>query len=535
MPKTERDMGVDRGAVMVMATFAALFLVALVYHVAGVGGAALEQQIMQDAADATAYSAATAKARGMNILALINLVMAAVLSVLVAIKVLQAVLVTAIAAVGVACVVTSGAACGAMAPLGMALQRVTDIADDLEPAVKRILQGLEKAADVVNEVVPVLAQAEAVYISTRGEYDPAELGFAWPVAGELPTRKGSFEELCEKAGEDVVVASTFFLPGGLPEMAQSTVGELVGGVASSFSSYFCGGSGSPPKSTRKTDKAHPLTEHVDCDASGARPSGSSASCETSACARCSAWGCAYCLPRQDDGKYGKGLWTVRKDVWVQWPVNGGGAQSAAEVTDERKLEWIEEDPCDEEGSCGHDPICETTGEEDASGEGFPDGAIRVTRLSYLALHGCVTEETTTIEAKGQPMEEVARPREPDPDKLPEGARVRAFVLGGTAAGKRLDGTGIAAEGGSDVASAPGRFSFAAAEFFCSRAASPAETGDLWQMDWLARLIRFRQAAGGGGFAGSCEGPFAAQCASVGTGADGAAKGVPAGLEDWVLH
>jgi hypothetical protein len=517
----------DRGAVMVMATFAALFLVALVYHVAGVGGAALEQQIMQDAADATAYSAATADARGMNILALINLVMAAVLSVLVAIKVLQAVLAAAIAAVGVACVVTSGAACGAMAPLGVALQRVTDIADDLEPQVKRILQGLEKAADVVNEVVPVLAEAEAVYVSTRGEYDPAELGFAWPVAEELPTRKGSFEELCEKAGEDVVVASTFFLPGGLPEMAESTVGELVGGVAGSFSSYFCGGSGPPPKSKRKTDRAHPLAEHVECDASGARPSESSAECETAACARCSAWGCAYCLPRQGDGKYGKGQWTVRRTVRVEWP---GGSQ---ELEDERGLEWIEGDPCDEEGACGHDPICETVEEEDASGEGFPDGATRVTRRQYLALHGCITEETTTIEAKGEPMEDVARPREPDPDELPEGARTRGLVAGGTAAGARLDRAAIAAEGGSAVATAPGRVSFAAAEFYCARAASPAETGDLWRMDWLARLIRFRQAQGNQGFTGSCKGPFAAQCASVS--ASGAGGVVPAGLEGWVLH
>ena len=46
------------GAIMVMATFVAIFMVAVVYHVAGVGGAVLEQQVMQDAADATTFSAA---------------------------------------------------------------------------------------------------------------------------------------------------------------------------------------------------------------------------------------------------------------------------------------------------------------------------------------------------------------------------------------------------------------------------------------------------------------------------------------------
>ena len=104
----------DGGAVMVMATFFALFLVGLVYHVAGVGHAPLEQQIMQYAADSVAFSAATAKARGMIVIALLNLVMAAVLAVLVAIRVLVAVLAVATAAVGVLCIVSQGAACGAV-------------------------------------------------------------------------------------------------------------------------------------------------------------------------------------------------------------------------------------------------------------------------------------------------------------------------------------------------------------------------------------------------------------------------------------
>ncbi|HUT76203.1 MAG TPA: hypothetical protein VM285_00860, partial [Polyangia bacterium] len=170
-----------------MATFIALFLVGLVYHVAGVGQAALEQQIVQDGADAVAYSNAAAKARGMNLLALINLVMSAALAVLVALRVLQAILAVAIAAVGVACIVTQGAACGAMVPLGQALDKVTSIADKVEPRIKDVLDGLEKASDEINDIVPLLAQAEAVYIAARGEHDPVVAGFAWPVTDPLPT------------------------------------------------------------------------------------------------------------------------------------------------------------------------------------------------------------------------------------------------------------------------------------------------------------------------------------------------------------
>ena len=72
------------GAVMVMSAFFAIFLAAILYHVIGVGGAALEQQILQDAADASVFSAATANARGMNMLVLINLIMVLALAILVA-------------------------------------------------------------------------------------------------------------------------------------------------------------------------------------------------------------------------------------------------------------------------------------------------------------------------------------------------------------------------------------------------------------------------------------------------------------------
>ena len=83
----------DRGAVLVMALFVAIGLVGLVYHVSSLGQAVLEQQIMQDAADATAFSAATVNARGMNILALLNLIMVACLTVLIALRLVQALII----------------------------------------------------------------------------------------------------------------------------------------------------------------------------------------------------------------------------------------------------------------------------------------------------------------------------------------------------------------------------------------------------------------------------------------------------------
>jgi hypothetical protein len=502
---------------MVMATFIALFLVGLVYHVAGVGQAALEQQIVQDGADAVAYSNAAAKARGMNLLALINLVMSAALAVLVALKVLQAILAVAIAAVGVACIVTQGAACGAMAPLGQALDKVTTIADKVEPRIKDVLDGLEKAADEVNDIVPLLAQAEAVYIAARDEHDPVHAGFAWPVTDPLPTKKGTFEELCERAGKDVVVMSTFFLPGGLPDMAKDTVGELVGGLAGTFSGYFCGGSDAAPPDSMTREVPLPLSEHTECDDAAARPSEAEGGCVSSLCDQCSAWGCAACIGLLDESEYVEGLWTRRVDRWVEWPDVGGGTSKSIEESGVRELVWLDDDPCDGEGHCGASQICAAEEREDA-GAGYPAGAERVTREAYLDFHGCLVEREIDTEVEGEPLDpdEWAKPRVLDEELLPEGLRVRGFVLAGSGQGARRRKVAIAG-GGGPTFEVGGKVAFAGADFLSAG-------GDLWHMDWRSRLVLFRFPADGGSLSGSCAGEFAADCQQVGGQIDGLGGG-----------
>src|SRR5690606_8692715 len=82
----------DRGAVMVATIFMALFLVAVLYMVIGLGRTLTMKEGMQDAADAAAYSSAIFNARGMNLIVFINLLMAALVSVLIAIRVAQSVM-----------------------------------------------------------------------------------------------------------------------------------------------------------------------------------------------------------------------------------------------------------------------------------------------------------------------------------------------------------------------------------------------------------------------------------------------------------
>jgi len=107
----------------VMGVLMAVFLVAALYHAIGLGEAILQRQRMQDAADAAAFSAAVVHARGMNTIVLINLVMAALLAVVVALKLVETVCAAAIVLITVASIFTAGAMAGMIPPLESARQR----------------------------------------------------------------------------------------------------------------------------------------------------------------------------------------------------------------------------------------------------------------------------------------------------------------------------------------------------------------------------------------------------------------------------
>ena len=87
----------ERGAIALLAVFMAVFLIAVVAYVQGIGSAVLHREQMQDAADAAAFSSAALHARGMNVLALLNMLMAALLAILVALKLVEVITGIAIA------------------------------------------------------------------------------------------------------------------------------------------------------------------------------------------------------------------------------------------------------------------------------------------------------------------------------------------------------------------------------------------------------------------------------------------------------
>lgn len=64
------------GATMVLGVFMAMVVVGMIYYVWGLGGTIIHRERLQDAADAAAFGASVFQARGMNIIALLNILMA---------------------------------------------------------------------------------------------------------------------------------------------------------------------------------------------------------------------------------------------------------------------------------------------------------------------------------------------------------------------------------------------------------------------------------------------------------------------------
>jgi len=257
-----------------VAVFMAAFLVGGLWYIIGLGDAAIYRQYMQDGADAIAFGSAVYHARGMNIIALINCVMAAVLMVLVAFKIAQLLLIAANIA---SCL------------LGAWLDPVCDLTTAAEEPFETWVSNVEKLVDAILKILyqtsnavaigmPWVAEGKAIVVA--GEYKPtvhgglmasislipgpiesAMGGFVTRKSGAkggttssstgarprwgLPVQDDDYAVLCDHAGRYVV--SFVFLPldflgmGGLGKGVEKFAGGMVGGLVKSFPGYFCGG------------------------------------------------------------------------------------------------------------------------------------------------------------------------------------------------------------------------------------------------------------------------------------------------------
>ncbi len=241
----------DRGAIMVMGIFMCVFLVGALWYIAGIGESLIFHERMQEASDAVAFSSAAILARGMNMLVMINLVMAAILAVRVAIN-LAIYATLAFAAVMFAIGAALEAFFGAGTPFIAAGTAATtfeqevlqNIHDELSPVVTDALEALHDVEEGIWYAVPPAAQAAAVEIAT--EYAPTispivpvftgNSGTPLVAMGHLPVAWGTTHKLCMKSFDA--------LKGALNDLLASSGSIIVGPVeaianAIGASDLFC--------------------------------------------------------------------------------------------------------------------------------------------------------------------------------------------------------------------------------------------------------------------------------------------------------
>jgi len=243
-PEAQPGRGVcadERGAILVMGIFMCACMVGILWYLAGIGDAIVYRERMGEAADATAFTAAVLHARGMNLLVMINLIMACILAVRVALKV--AYIVLNALAIAFAWFPPVGG------PLEGAAQFVEGVSTAANPAITAALEGLTAVEEIIPHVVPPAAIAGSVQVSLK--YNPAvkEAAAGNPVTTieGLPVEAGDPGVLCFQAGKAVVDIIFGVIPG------LDAVGDVIGGafgdLVAAGGDYFCelgGGSSGPP-------------------------------------------------------------------------------------------------------------------------------------------------------------------------------------------------------------------------------------------------------------------------------------------------
>jgi len=237
----------ERGAIVVMALPMALFLIGMLHYAVGIGDAIIARETMQDAADASALSAAVMMARGMNLIVLINVVMASLLAILVMLRLTQVMIGVGIALCLLLSSVTIGATASQIPALAAAEVKVQGYYVHAQKLVNPTLVALNTTATVLRHAMPAVAEARVIDTSRRYA-PPAIVGFALPAQLTLPTEDGTEDQLCGEAGKYAAKLATVPIQWLLPDDVLEVIEDGLGEATRSLAAFFCSSSstGAPP-------------------------------------------------------------------------------------------------------------------------------------------------------------------------------------------------------------------------------------------------------------------------------------------------
>lgn len=256
LSRLHRDEG---GNVIVLYVAGSLLLVAMVWALIGTGARAVQKETIQSSADAAAFSAAVIKAKGLNIIAFCNLVMALLLALVMLLRAIKYLLigfataVTICAAVPVIVNPLEPVCAGIAEPVDQfAYSTYPNLEDKAERFIKAAMKGLSVTERAVARITPVLSFVEAYHIGTDGAYQKnfghgSLVTVSWPLPIEpLPVKDATCQELADNAKEyikdiaELLVGKVIsFLH--LPSVIGGWFGSAVEAVVSPLAGTLCGG------------------------------------------------------------------------------------------------------------------------------------------------------------------------------------------------------------------------------------------------------------------------------------------------------
>jgi hypothetical protein len=289
----------DQGAVMVIALFLAVFLLGLLYYVVGTTQTVFFREHLQDTADGAALSGAVMHARCMNLIVLVNIVMAALLAILVTIKLVEGLAIIGMVIAAALAWFTGGSTLAAIPPLKTAQADMDAAYQQVQPPIFAALEALHTASSVVSGLAPAAADGVVLADIAANAQPAGSRGIASGTRLTLPVSDDTFPELCGRASQfpiDLAKDALGALP-GVSDIMDALDGPMHD-MTKSLSDWFCGDGGSgngggesqPPPYKRDEKRAYPRmdlavrceNEHIDASGSLTLGAGTtSPTCEAS--------------------------------------------------------------------------------------------------------------------------------------------------------------------------------------------------------------------------------------------------------------
>ena len=273
---------------MLVALFFAVFAVGLLYYVVGIGQAILFRERMQAGTDAAALTGAVVHARAMNLTVLVNMLMAALLAVLVTLKLVEALAILGMLIAAGLGYVTAGASLAIVPTLKNIQGEMADLYESLRPDVFEALEVLHETQDIVQQAAPLVADGVAIADLKVHAAPPVVDGFVVGSRTTLPVEDDSFDKLCGRGGE--YAAKMAMLPleplfdFKYASKVKDPLEKAVAALAQAMPQWFCGdGSGSPPATEQTVEKWYPSSQKErECQAHSAK-NGEAGDVAVSAC------------------------------------------------------------------------------------------------------------------------------------------------------------------------------------------------------------------------------------------------------------